>query len=147
MSFEFETLDEYAEFIHRFLSTGKLDAPVTPQAAQAMPIPTAKKRGRKPQTLKAPAIAGKAGFEPPVEVLKKVEQFIAKGQQFKTQDAAGPSLTNNPVSRAKINHWLQKHPQLTVMQGASANGRGRGPLLYTPVDKSVKKQRGRKAKA
>ena len=37
MSFEFDTLDEYAGFIHRLLSTGKLDVPIVTQA-RAHPV-------------------------------------------------------------------------------------------------------------
>lgn len=128
LNIEFESLEEYLELsalLQKHFSTKAL----TSKTKVSKPTRKATK-GKKPDKVTMPIVAG---FKPPEDMIRKVNEYLRKGQAFRTKDVAGKAIMNNPNRRAKANKWLQSYPNLMFSHQKGESERGRGPLVYTPV--------------
>ncbi len=136
LNIEFESWDEYALFVSKMQPATDVPLPI-PQIVK--PVSVALEPVSKASPTPSPSVSQSImvqGFSPSLTMIEKVEQYIRKGQAFRTIDVLGPILSNNPNTRSKANQWLQKHPQLAVSHQKLEQGKmGRGPLLYTPKKK------------
>lgn len=146
LNVDFDSLEEYLEFFTmlqshfgskeigpNYKATIAKNASSSPATAKQMP-PSASVQPKDPVAkLQSAQLKIKpTGFQPPADILNKVNEYITKGQAFKTQDVAPESVMQNSRRRTRINQWLKAHPNLKSERPARSKG-GPGPLVYRPI--------------
>jgi hypothetical protein len=134
LTVEFDSLKEYLDFSLALEQQfgKKLTTPKSDPVSKRPKVKTSA-----PQKPSSPPTLNLLGFRPTPEMQRKIRQYIQAGQSFKTQDIVGPSMMTNPNRRAGANRWLQSYPELRWTHQAEKGKSGRGPLVYSPVNKVV----------